>query len=420
MRMLLLIAFTLCNLGALAQGTRMNAEQIRVRGLPIDVFGTNTATMSAAFVQSFASIAALRVAESQVANAMDSAIVQISNVLPGKLDLAVSSYIIQGDANLKSNSIPYTAFTNGAVDASVYLMPFAISCSNIVPGSIKEAKLGDGCLTSAVLTTNSFSGIPLAYYAVSNQHIAPGAISVRTLSTTLRKISGPGTPPGAIRPFITASAPAGWIKCNGRLVPATRYLDAGGGVVVTNPYYAAVSVFGPRYTTNTLGLVYINAAPSSLGLGSLFANCTVVSQCANIPDSRGLFPKADMSSASVMPQLSSVLPLHQHAIFKTAIDYAEQGDVSSNYDFNGYMLGTPSASAYYMGVSVNPNVGALSPSSVAESSVRWGKTRDNGIYMTRSTVGAGNVAASETAPANMSVIYRIFLGQEAVAYGISD
>ena len=417
-----------CGLAYGQTGTKFTSEQIQVRGIDPGIYGGTNASLYAALVAAYSHTAYIDAGSKALVNARDAAVIQLSSVLPPAINQAVSDYTILGDGNLVPNSVPMSAFPTGAVPAYTYVAVGALTDTNLIAKTLSVGKLKEPCVDSRAVNTNDYESAQFMPQSISGDKIASGAVSARVLSSALQNVSGPGTPPGSVRPFATAGTAPGWVKCDGRLVPVALFFEPGDGTVFTNPYAHVAAVCGVSYTTNSLGHpAYVNTIPSQLGLGPLFDDWDEITACVRIPDARGMFASVkppDLAGAT-MHQPYSVLPKHQHAIFKRSTVACI---VSGNYEYNLKFLedlSVPSGS-YYAGPSLSAAIGPLLPSVGLNPPVSltapywWGLTRNTGIYMQKTASGSPNVASTETAPQNIVMIYRIYLGRKAVEYGISD
>lgn len=94
----------------------------------------------------------------------------------------------------------------------------AITTAKILDANVTAAKLATDSVTTAKIADNAITNAKLANDSVGTAELQDGSVSQAKLTVGLAQQT---LPAGMISSFAGASAPAGWVLCNGAAVPRT-------------------------------------------------------------------------------------------------------------------------------------------------------------------------------------------------------
>lgn len=141
-----------------------------------------------------------------------------------------------GSDQILAGAVDTAELANDAV-TTVKLDDLAVTDAKIADASITGTKLANSTVTETKLGNDSVSTIKIQDDAVTTPKIADGAI------TTSKFASGLSIPVGAVFHFAASTAPVGYLKANGDIIPN------GSGTVqgVTADFSALYAIIGSTY-----------------------------------------------------------------------------------------------------------------------------------------------------------------------------
>lgn len=146
-----------------------------------------------------------------------------ANVTTAKIaDSAVTSAkiadgtIVDADINA-SAAIALSKLATGALPTAI-----TVASANIVDGTIATADIADSAVTSAKIADGTIVAGDIADNTITSAKLLTGTIATSKLATATVQLL---TPSGALMPYAGASAPTGWLLCDGSAVSRTTYSD---------------------------------------------------------------------------------------------------------------------------------------------------------------------------------------------------
>ena len=124
-----------------------------------------------------------------------------------------------GNTELADNAVTLGKMADDSV-GTAELIADSVGTSELAPDSVTSVEIANDAVGTTEIAADSVGTSELAPDSVTATEIAPGAVGTSELEATALAATNP---PGVILPYAGASAPTGYLLCDGSAVSRTTY-----------------------------------------------------------------------------------------------------------------------------------------------------------------------------------------------------